>query len=326
MQPVIAIDLGGTAIKAAVVNGAEIVSAESIPAFSADGLAPQLPRVAELVRGVCARAGVVPEQCAGLGMAVPFLVDAPNRRITSAPKEKYADATAVDLVGWARECFGLELALENDAHAACLGEWRHGAGRGIDDLVMLTLGTGIGSSVIIRGRPLRGARFQAGVLCGHLIADPDGPACACCPAAGCFEALAASRSLPECARCSPDFAASALSRIGEIDFKAVFDHAAAGDRLAITIRDRVIRYWSALAVTVALAYDPDRIVIGGAVAGSAAVFLPPMRDFVIRHTWTTRPPDIVPAELGNHAGLVGVASLVAGLPEFISRILPNLPE
>jgi glucokinase len=174
---------------------------------------------------------------------------------------------------------------------------------------MFTLGTGIGCSVVLRGRPLRGKRFQAGVLCGHFISDPEGEPCVCRPANGCFESLAASRSLPGHARREPGFAESALAAAPEIDFKAVFEQAARQDRVAVAVRDRVVRYWSALAVNVCAAYDPDRIVIGGAVAAAADDFLPAMRDYVNRHAWTTRPPEILPAALGNHAGLIGIASL-----------------
>lgn len=308
-QPVIAIDLGGTRIKAALVAGREVRVADSIPAHSGEGLVPQLPRLVELIAGLCERLGISPVDCLGLGMAVPFLVDPVACRITSVPKEKYGDAAGVDLGAWAKESFGLGFRIENDAHAACLGEWRHGAGEGIDDLVMFTLGTGIGCSVVLRGQPLRGKRFQAGVLCGHFISDPAGEPCVCCPANGCFESLAASRSLPGHARREPGFGQSSLATCAEIDFKAVFEHAARRDPVAIAVRDRVVRYWSALAVNVSAAYDPDRIVIGGAVAAAAADFLPAMRDYVNRHAWTTRPPEIVPAALGNHAGLIGIASL-----------------
>lgn len=318
MNPtVIAIDLGGTRIKAAIVQGAALRVVDSIAAHSGEGLAPQLPRVADLIGELCRRAGLAAADCLGIGMAVPFLVDPVAGRITSVPKEKYGDAAGMDLGAWAKDCFGLAFKLENDAHAACLGEWRHGAGIGIDDLVMFTLGTGIGCSAVLRGRPLRGKRFQAGVLCGHFIADPDGEPCVCCPANGCFESLAASRSLPGHARREPGFAESALARVPEIDFKAVFELAALGDLVAVAVRERVVRYWSALAVNVCAAYDPDRIVIGGAVAAAAADFLPTMRDFVNRHAWTTRPPDLVAAGLGNHAGLIGIASLFTTPVEFL---------
>lgn len=307
--PVIAIDLGGTSIKAAIVRGAETLASVSIPAHSPEGLAPQLPRIAETIEHLCASSGILPADCAGLGMAVPFLVDPTACRITSAPKEKYFDACDIDLPAWCRETFGLELKIENDAHAACLGEWRYGAGRGVDDLVMFTLGTGIGCSVILRGRPLRGKRFQAGVLCGHMISDPDGEPCVCCPGNGCFESLSASRSLSGHARRHPGFSHSALSTLTEIDFKNLFGLAAAGDDVATAVRDKVIRYWSALAINVCAAYDPDLMLIGGAVAAAAETFLPPMREYVNRHAWTVKAPEIQCASLGNQAGTTGIASL-----------------
>lgn len=308
-QPVIAIDLGGTAIKAAIVSGEKILSSSSIPANSSEGLGPQLPRIAEQVRSLCGESGIQPSVCAGLGMAVPFLVDPVASKVTSAPKEKYFDACDLDLPAWSEETLGIPLKIENDAHAACLGEWRYGAGRGVDDLVMFTLGTGIGCSAILRGHPVRGKRFQAGVLGGHMVSDPDGEPCVCCPANGCFESLSASRSLPGHARSHPAFAASPLSTLEEIDFKAVFECAQAGDATAVAVRDKVIRYWSALAINVCAAYDPDVIIIGGAVSAASETFLPPMREYVNRHAWTVRPPDILPAALGNHAGTVGIASL-----------------
>ena len=307
--PTLAIDLGGTNIKVGVVHGVQVLCSDSIPAHAREGLSPQLPRLKELFEKLCAQVGVVPSRCGGLGMALPFLVDPVRNRILSVPPEKYGDACSLDLAGWARTQFGLGLKLENDAHAACLGEWRHGAGRGSDDLVMLTLGTGIGCSVIIRGRPLRGKHFQAGVLGGHLVSDPAGAACSVCPSQGCYEAESASLSLPRIARSHDCFDSSALSREPVIDFAAVFRHAAAGDYVALAVRDRCIRYWSALAVSLVHAYDPDRIVIGGAVAGSASSFLQAIKEHVNRYAWITEPVDLCVAELGNNAALIGAASL-----------------
>jgi glucokinase len=309
MKPVIAIDLGGTAIKAGLVHGTEVLVDASIAANAPAGLGPQLPRLEAFLRELCQKGGVTPETCAGIGMAVPFLVDPVANRIRSAPPNKYGDAASLDLPAWAQQQFGLSLKLENDAHAACLGEWRHGAGRGSDDLVMLTLGTGIGCSVILRGRPLRGKHFQAGVLGGHLIGNPDGASCAVCPGVGCYEAESASLSLPRLAKADPRFASSRLALAPAIDFATVFKAAAAGDDLARDLRDRCIRWWSALAVSLVHAYDPDRIVIGGAVARDAAVILPAMQAYVNRHAWIVDPVEIRAAELGNAAGTVGIASL-----------------
>jgi len=246
---------------------------------------------------------------------VPFLVDPHQQRIRSVPREKYGDAGTLDLPGWARRQFGLDLRLENDAHAALLGEWRHGAGRGSDDFIMVTLGTGIGCSVLMRGRPLRGKHFQAGVLGGHLIARPeDGTVCAACPGAGCYEAESALQSLARAARAHPQFAASALAGLPVLDFAAVFEHAARGDAVAVAVRDRCQQYWTALLISLVHAFDPDRIVIGGGVLeGTAArALLPAMQADVNRHAWIVEPVELRAAALGNQAGLIGVATLFDG--------------
>lgn len=311
-SPTIAIDLGGTVIKAAIVDGTEVLTADSIPAHSRDGLEPQLARVAGLIERLCAARQLVPSACRGIAMAVPFLVDPLRQRILSVPREKFGDACGIDLPAWVRHQFGLELKLENDAHAALLGEWRHGAGQGSDDLVMLTLGTGIGCSVVLRGRALRGKHFQAGVFGGHLIANPlDGAPCAACPSTGCYEAESATRSLAREAHQHPGFPRSALAAEAMLDFAAVFRHAAGGDAVAVALRDRCLRYWTALAVSLVHAFDPDRIVIGGGVADNPLVraFFPAMQADVNRQAWITEAIEIRAAGLGNQAGIIGVSSL-----------------
>jgi len=311
-RPVIAIDLGGTSIKAGIVQDAEVLAADAIAARSDEGLAPQLPRIAELVERLCADRRLDPAGCLGIGMAVPFLVDPVRQRIRSVPREKYGDACGIDLGGWARGRLGVDLRFENDAHAALLGEWRYGAGQGSDDLVMLTLGTGIGCSVLIGGRPLRGKHFQAGVLGGHLIASPLGGApCAACPASGCYEAESAAQSLAREARAHPAYAASGLAAEAAIDFEAVFRLAALGDEVASAVRDRCLRHWTALIISLVHAYDPDRVVIGGGVSESeqARAFFSGMQDEVNRRAWTMEPIEIRAASLGNQAGIIGAATL-----------------
>ena len=319
-SPTIAIDLGGTSIKAGIVAGTEILVSEAIPANSRDGLAPQLPRVAELIERLRAGINLKPADCRGIGMAVPFLVDTVRQRILSVPREKYGDACGIDLPGWSRERLGMDLRIENDAHAALLGEWRYGAGRGSDDFVMLTLGTGIGCSVLMRGKPLRGKHFQAGVLGGHLIANPDrGAVCAACPSSGCYEAESASQSLLREAKAHPGYAKSALSSEKVVDFAALFAHAGRGDAVAVAVRDRCIRYWTALMVSVIHAFDPDRIVVGGGVSEGAELrpVLAAIQEDVNKHAWIVEPVEIRAAELGNRAGLIGITTLFTHRPQCI---------
>lgn len=319
-KPAIAIDLGGTSIKAGIVSGAAVLASAAIPANSREGLAPQLPRIAQLIGQLCASQRLAPSDCAGVGMAVPFLVDPVRQAIRSVPREKYGDACGIDLPAWSRQALGIDLRIENDAHAALLGEWRHGAGQGSDDFVMLTLGTGIGCSVLIRGRPLRGKHFQAGVLGGHLIANPmSGSACAACPSSGCYEAESASQSLAREAKSHPAFSRSALAVAATVDFAAVFRLASAGDEVAVAVRDRCLRHWTALIISLVHAFDPDRIVIGGGVSegAEARALFPSIEDCVNKYAWIVEPIAIRAAALGNHAGMIGAATLFTHQPQCI---------
>jgi glucokinase len=308
-KPCLAVDLGGTIIKAGVVQGERVLSLATAPAHSEAGLAAQLPRLQKMLLDLCNQAGVSLQNLGGVGVCVPMLIDAGGQRVVRALKNKYSDAENVDLVQWARESFSLPLRLENDANAACMGEWKFGAGRGCNDLVVVTLGTGIGVSVVIQGHPLRGKHGQAGILSGHIVVVPNGRPCAC-GGCGCVEAETSAALLPELARADAAFQESALSRESFIDYQSVFRAAGAGDSLSIRLRNRSLDYWSAHAVSLIHAFDPELVVIGGGIAKSAAVIIPHIQQYVNKNAltpWGT--VRIVPEQLGQHASLIGMAAL-----------------
>src|SRR4051794_37558104 len=306
-QIILAIDLGGTVIKAGAVAEGTVLASHSFAAHSHAGLAASLARLEEAVCTVCASAELTAGDCAGIGITFPGLVDPRSGTIFSAPAEKYADGPSVDLRGWTRDRFGLDVRIENDAHAALLGEWKFGGGRGVENFVMITLGTGIGTSVLIHGRPLRGKHHQAGVLGGHFIIVPNGRPCPC-GARGCVETECASRTLPEIAQAQEGFAQSALAHEKQIDFEALFRLADASDSVALRLRTRCLDYWSALVVTLIHAFDPERVVIGGGVMRSADVILPHVQKFAEANTWTPwGRVQIAPAALGVHASLLGMS-------------------
>jgi glucokinase len=204
------------------------------------------------------------------------------------------------------------LRVENDARLALLGERYAGAARGFDDVVMMTLGTGIGGVAMVEGRLLRGKHYQAGVLGGHLPAAFDGRPCTC-GAVGCVEAEASTWSLPRVAREAPGFAASALARAEAIDFEALFACAAAGDRVAVEVRDRCLRVWAAGAVGMIHAWDPEVLVVGGGVMRDAGAVLPFLEAQVHAHAWTPWGKVAVrAAALGDRAALLGAVPLLEG--------------
>lgn len=300
---ILACDLGGTRMKLGLLRDGVLAAQEVIPAHSQRGLAPSLPDLAAALRRCCAAQGLQPGDCAGVAISFPSLVDTNTGRVL-AEYGKYRDAPGLDLPGWARAELGLPLAIENDARMALIGEWRLGAGRGCDDFVMMTLGTGIGTSALIGGRLLRGKHGQAGCLSGHLTVRYIGRPCHC-GNIGCAEAEASTAFLAELARERPDFAGSALAREPSLDFAAVFRLAAMGDACARAIRDHSLLIWATLAVNLIVAYDPELLVIGGGISGSAEVIIPTIQQHVDRYAPTQwGKVRVVRSQLGDAAALM----------------------
>lgn len=305
----LAIDLGGTHATCAVLDDRRILARRVLDLDSATSLAHALPRLAETLRALLGEAGLAAGDCAGVGFSSCGIIDSARARVLSINK-KWEDAPGIDFRAWARAELGLPLRIENDARMALLGEWYAGAGRGCDNLAMMTLGTGIGAAVMLEGALLRGPHSQAGNLGGHQPVVYNGRPCTC-GGIGCAEAEAAGWSLPLVARDWPGFAASRLAAEPAINFEALFRLAAEGDRVAGEIRDRCIHIWAAAAVGLVHAYDPEMVILGGGVMRSAGVILPFVQDYVAKHSWTPwGTVRVRAAELGNDAGVLGAIPLL----------------
>lgn len=296
-------DFGGTRLKLGLLEAGRLVAQEIVPAQAQLPLRPRLPEIAAVLRRLAMTQGGSLAECAGLAVSFPSLMHPVSGRILTE-FGKFRDAPEIDLAAWARHALGLPLAIENDARMALIGEWQHGAGRGCDNLVMLTLGTGLGTATVIEGRVLRGPHGQAGCLSGHLSVRYDGRHCAC-GNVGCAEAEASTVVLGQLARERSDFAGSALAQEAVLDYAAVFRHAAAGDACALALREHSLRVWGALVVNLIAAYDPERVVIGGGIAASGDVILPALQQHVDRHAMTPwGRVMVVRAELGDGSALL----------------------
>jgi glucokinase len=303
-------DIGGTRIKIGVVREQIVLAREIIEARSHESLWLQLPRIADAFRRVATSSGVAWRECTAVAVAFPSLVDSRGHGKILTSYGKYEDAPGVDLQQWAREELGLPVIVENDSRVALLGEWTSGAGRGFDDLVMLTLGTGLGTSAIMNGQLIRGRHGQAGVLGGHLTVRFGGRRCTC-GNRGCSEAEASTAVLPQVARENPRFATSRLSSASPIDYLAVFKYAREQDDCAIALYERSIEVWSALIVNLIHAYDPERVIVGGGIMAGAADFFADLRRSVYSNAHTPwGAVEIVAAELGDAAALFGGEILV----------------
>jgi glucokinase len=311
----LAADFGGTRIKLGLIKEGQVVSQSVLPAQADLHLSDRLEAVAVALEQLCGQAGIAVSNCDGIGLSYPSIIDQRSARIMDH-FGKFGDASAIDLRAWGEHRFGLPLAIDNDARMALIGEWRYGSGRGCDNCVMITLGTGIGVSAIIEGHALRGTHGQAGILGGHTTLNIEGKPCVC-GNVGCAELQASTSVIAELARKHPWFSTSALQSESPIDYSAVFRLAKQGDRCAADLKRHSLRVWSALAVNMIHVFDPEIVILGGGIMGSAGETIPFVRDYVSRHAHTPwGKVNVIASELGDHAALLACEWLVQ---EFLKK-------
>jgi glucokinase len=298
------LDLGGSHASCSLISGQTVLATEHLSFADSGTFVAVLPEVTASLQKLAAQA---PDPVSGLGIGFCGLVDS-RRNIVLSTNGKYEDAPTFDFQSWGRKTLGIPVRLENDARLALRGEIYAGAARGFTDVVMFTLGTGIGGVAAMNGAPLIGVHGQAGVLGGHIPVRANGRRCTC-GGLGCAEAEASGWSLPAICREWPGFAASALAS-APLNFKSLFDSGAAGDRVAIEIRNHCLTIWGMMTVAAVHCFDPELIVFGGGVMRAASQILPPLQKYVDDYTWTPWGKGrIVPAQLGDHAAALGVPSL-----------------
>jgi glucokinase len=305
----IALDLGGTRIKIGVIDGNAILASSMIEAFSGNGLRARLQSIEEAVFELLRTYHIPLNDIVGVGVSIPGIVD-PRQKTVLSVNQKYFDSVGFDFKGWAREKFGLPIYLENDARAALVGEWRFGAGVGFDNIVMVTLGTGVGGAAIIEGKLLHGKHYQAGCLGGHFTINFVGQLCNC-GNIGCVETEASSWSLPQQAMNDAEFQQSLLSRSGFIDYEKLFAAAKKNDALSGKLVHNSLLAWGSCVVNLIHAYDPELVIVGGGIMRSADVILPFIRKYVDSLAWTPwGKVTIAVARDTDNAALLGIAQLM----------------
>lgn len=308
--PAIGIDIGGTKIAGAVVTADGSIIARNTIATDADAPNAIATGMVKLAREL--RAGA-PSVCA-VGVGAAGLVDSKRGVVLGAPNLAYRDLA---ITGLLTARLGLPAFADNDANAAAWGEARFGAGRGHGDQIMVTVGTGIGGGLILDGAVYRGAH-GIGAEVGHMVVLPGGPPCAC-GVRGCFEQLASGTAIGRRARERADEpgASAVLARAGgdrdAITGEHVGEAALAGDAFAREIVAEAGRWLGIGLASLVNILDPAIVVAGGGVvAGTGDLLLEPARAAMAEHTTLRdlRPAvQLVPAALGNDAGVVGAADL-----------------
>lgn len=305
----VAIDLGGTIVKIGLLQNGELIDRTEIVAQSASGLKSQLPELEMAIDQMLQSNQIQETDVLGIGFSFAGLVDSSKNRILST-NQKYDDGPETDLVRWAMQKWNWPLFAINDARMALLGEWQHGAGKGCADLVLVTLGTGIGSAVLIGGELLIGKHFQAGNLSGHFVVNHRGTVCTC-GNVGCVEAEASTWRLPSLLKEHPEFGESSIRNEETLDFKALFYHAGNHDRVAKDVLEHCFSAWAAGIITMIHAFDPEMVIISGGIMKSSAVILPALQEKVNNLAWTPwGKVKLVEARFPDSAALYGADYLV----------------
>lgn len=304
----IGIDLGGTTVKAALcAPDGTLLHKQSAPTPTGDA-AGLCAAMKQLVLGLCAAQGAAPEQITSIGIGVPGSFDKATCTL------KFGTNLGMNNVCFAdafRPDFGCTVQLDNDANCAALGEVTAGAAKGAKNMVMVTLGTGVGGGIIIGGKLYTGCNGIAGEL-GHMVVRQGGERCGC-GREGCLEAYASAASFVRFAERALAAGRGSLlqAHAGHLNAKMICDAVDAGDALACELFDEYCVNLSCGLANFINIFQPEAIVLGGGLAGYGEKLLAPLRRLTLPQTFRSdgRNTEIVCASLGNDAGLIGAAML-----------------
>jgi glucokinase len=312
--PVLALDVGGTKILSALFSSAgEMLAREVCPTLVDEGVSAVIERLCKAIDKLLKQNDLGSSQLAGIGIACAGGIDT-GRGVVVTPSPNMPDWVDVPLADIIKKRYDVNTFLVNDASAAALGEHRYGAGRGLNNLVLFTLGTGIGGGIISDGKLYLGACGGAGEL-GHMTIAADGPKCGC-GNTGCLEMLASGRAVERDAmgRLRRGNKSALLDMVkGDIDSVTaamVGTAARNGDVLAQAVLSRASYYLGIGLVNAVNIFNPEMVVLGGGMAELGDMLIGPCRRMVKERAFSlsSQAVRIVMARLGNEAGVYGVAA------------------
>lgn len=307
----VGMDLGGTTIKVGLCSESGVLlHTYEGPTGVAEGPETVISNMADYVRRVVEESPYSWEQLAGVGAGVAGFTNVRDGIIVMAPNIGFKD---VPIRAILEERLGKPVKIDNDANVAALGEAWSGAGAGIENCVCYTLGTGVGGGIIINSRIYQGFSGMAGEI-GHIDVVPDLEAIQCgCGKVGCLETVSSATGIIRMAKEAVERGERTfIADASEITAKTVFDAAKAGDEVALRIVKRAAFYLGKSMAAVAAVLNPQSFIIGGGVSKAGDILFDP-----IRETFAQLAPEplqqgvqIVPATLGNNAGMIGAAGLL----------------
>ncbi len=312
----IGIDVGGTNVKIALVDeNGKIIYSNSVPTYAKMGYEYTVNNIKQSIRDLMKETNKNEKSIEGIGFDFPGQIDYVNGIVKLAPN--IPGWVNVPIAKMIEEEFHIPTKVDNDVRCAALGELNFGAGKGCKNFICITVGTGIGSGIVINGQLVRGASNAAGEI-GHIkLQMNDGPLCGCGDY-GCLEAYASGPAIVAMAQDyikggkAAKFRELAAVDGGEITPYHVAKAAEEGDPVAKKIFE-IMGYRIGIGLTSVInLLNPEKVIIGGGVAESGELLLGPIRKTIKERAMTIagNAVEIVPAQLGNSAGVIGASMLI----------------
>ncbi len=305
---VIGVDLGGTKISGAVANFQGEIAAKHILSTKAEeGEDAVLHRIIAVIEKIIEESKVDKEKIVSIGIGSPGPLDPKAGTIITTPNLPFKNFNIVrPLV----DKFRIPVYLDNDANAAAIGEFIFGAGKGTNNMIFVTVSTGIGGGAILNGKIYRGNTYNA-LEIGHMTLEKAGPRCNC-GNFGCAEALASGTAIAKAAKeLMEKGEATSLSNYEKVTAYEVFKEAEQGDLVATKIRNTALNYLGICVANIITLFDPEIVVIGGGVSNGGKIVFDKIQEIVkercFKAMWENT--KIVPAALGTDAGVIGAVAL-----------------
>jgi len=318
MKKNIGCDLGGTNLRAAIVNveNGTVLHHMSISTLAREGHDAVMKRMADLFLQVIQSADMKKEEIGGIGIGVPGVLDLEKGEVLFLPNLS-GTWSHVPLQATIESLTGLPTRLLNDVRSITHGEWRFGAGRGVDTIAVFAIGTGIGGGLVINGQLHLGIGGTAGEL-GHMTIDFNGPQCGC-GNYGCLETYASGPAISAAGmKAVSQGLTTRIAEFCEYDLNRITPElvakaAQAGDEIAKDIYEKAGYSIGIAAANICVTLGPRRIIIGGGVAQAGNLLLDPIRRTLHErvHVMPVKQVEVVPSKLGDNAGVIGVACWAA---------------
>lgn len=303
------VDIGGTAVKVGLFNEeGKLLNKWDFPTKRTEDGKDVLREVAKFVTDKMEENGISLEEVIGVGVGIPGPVKA-DGEVLELPNLGLGNFNIEEELG---ALIGVKVKAGNDANVAALGEQWQGSGKGYKDLVMVTLGTGVGGGIILNGTMLAGSNGAAGEI-GHIKIQVGEEATCGCGKKGCLEQYASATGIVRMTlkKLAESKAPSSLRTIVNMNAKLVFDHAKAGDQMAMEIVNQACEYLGVALSSIAQVIDPQVFVIGGGVSKAGNILTEKVKEYYNQNVMNSlKNKEFRLAELGNDAGIYGSARLV----------------